>query len=190
MIKNKQEFAELQINNYLRNIKNAIDKQKAEKQLQKNNVISIDNLKNVSPTIIKERLAGVVMCGLIDKEESLNWLSYTLEEFRLINLYGKGDKYQSDELTDIREKIETIFSAYKEGAKNVIFKDNKFYFKCNGKKVGVVNTTKLVINGAKCGDLFAGSTDRPNDLLTWEEVKEVKEISQPVKSLKPEQATK
>ena len=107
--------------------------------------------------------------------------------FNEYGLYGKNEIYQSASLTKIRSELDR--SCMKViGSKDVIFKNGFLFFNCNNNKVGSIAKTKLNVKKATAGMFFDKSED-PNRALTWEDIKEAKEIANPVESLKPLQAT-
>ena len=119
-----------------------------------------------------------------DHEKLVENLENVFNEY---GLYGKNEIYQSPSLTKIRSELER--SCMKViGAKDVIFKNGFLFFNCRNNKVGSIAKTKLNVKKATAGMFFDKSEDA-NRALTWEDIKEAKEIANPVESLKPVQAT-
>lgn len=130
----------------------------------------------VNERFIKSIVKTTIKYKVIDKQESNLLYDALCIEFNKIGAYGKGNKFSSISLDKVRAKTHVFLNSV-ISEKDVIFTNNTYFFICQGGKIA--KCEGLIIKQASIGDMFT-DTNRSNDKLTLETLKEIKAISEPV----------
>jgi len=134
-----------------------------EYQEDADNLSKLGKLNRVNEYHIKQLVkVGVKYQGV--KDAKLYYQALCLE-FNKVGLYGKGNRYNSPSLDQVRSKLNVALESVIDN-EDCIFTNNTYFFTCSSGAVVMVEG--VIIKQATVGHMFT-DTNNPNDKLTIDE---------------------
>lgn len=132
-----------------------------------------NTLKRVNEYQIKQYVKTALKYEGLTHEEGNSYYKTLCSSFKLLGIYGKGNRYDSESLNILRDNLKVSLSSVLDN-KDTLFVNNTYFFTCvNGSLVMVEG---LIIKNATIGHMFT-DTNRPNEKLTIETLKEIKSMT-------------